>query len=134
MTRSGYCAMNATFQQIIKLCNKFPGSIETKSIAAINASCQQSQQIKFHNWKTFSNNISTKKFLQRSCFKRSFCTGNTKTKPRHNSTFPPGSSQNVDIDQIAEQIKSDCSNVLVMAGAGLSTPSGIPDFRSPENV
>jgi len=133
MTRSGYFVINATLQQINKLCNKYPGSIERKAIAAINTSSQQSQQTKFHNWKKFPNIISTKKFLPRSFFKRSFCTGNTQPKLRHGSTFPPGGSNNVDLDQIAEQIKSDCNNVLVMAGAGLSTPSGIPDFRSPES-
>lgn len=31
----------------------------------------------------------------------------------------------------ATHLNEKCSNVLVMAGAGLSTPSGIPDFRSP---
>ena len=30
----------------------------------------------------------------------------------------------------AQQIEQ-ASKILVMAGAGLSTPSGIPDFRSP---
>ncbi|PSN41036.1 NAD-dependent protein deacetylase sirtuin-3 [Blattella germanica] len=29
----------------------------------------------------------------------------------------------------ADHLKEKCDNVLVMAGAGLSTPSGIPDFR-----
>ncbi|XP_015269409.1 PREDICTED: NAD-dependent protein deacetylase sirtuin-3, mitochondrial isoform X2 [Gekko japonicus] len=29
--------------------------------------------------------------------------------------------------------KKKCSRIVVMAGAGLSTPSGIPDFRSPKS-
>ncbi|XP_044281963.1 NAD-dependent protein deacetylase sirtuin-3, mitochondrial isoform X2 [Varanus komodoensis] len=36
------------------------------------------------------------------------------------------------LKNVAELIqKKECRRVLVMAGAGLSTPSGIPDFRSP---
>ncbi|XP_042242521.1 NAD-dependent protein deacetylase sirtuin-3-like [Homarus americanus] len=35
------------------------------------------------------------------------------------------------VEDVAEFIKNQCSNILVMAGAGLSTPSGIPDFRTP---
>ena len=39
---------------------------------------------------------------------------------------------NTDVQEIAKQIaKAESKSVLVMAGAGLSTPSGIPDFRSP---
>jgi len=34
------------------------------------------------------------------------------------------------MDEIAQAV-SHSSNIVVMAGAGLSTPSGIPDFRSP---
>lgn len=36
------------------------------------------------------------------------------------------------LKSFANQLKEKCNNVLVMAGAGLSTPSGIPDFRSPD--
>ncbi|XP_014380017.1 NAD-dependent protein deacetylase sirtuin-3, mitochondrial isoform X2 [Alligator sinensis] len=36
------------------------------------------------------------------------------------------------IQNVAQLIqKKECSRVVVMAGAGISTPSGIPDFRSP---
>ncbi|XP_006274945.3 NAD-dependent protein deacetylase sirtuin-3, mitochondrial isoform X1 [Alligator mississippiensis] len=36
------------------------------------------------------------------------------------------------LHNVAELIqKKECSRVVVMAGAGISTPSGIPDFRSP---
>ncbi|KDR18595.1 NAD-dependent protein deacetylase sirtuin-3, mitochondrial-like [Zootermopsis nevadensis] len=35
------------------------------------------------------------------------------------------------LKSFANHLKERSSNVLVMAGAGLSTPSGIPDFRSP---
>ncbi|XP_078584755.1 NAD-dependent protein deacetylase sirtuin-3-like [Branchiostoma floridae x Branchiostoma japonicum] len=36
------------------------------------------------------------------------------------------------IDDVARYILANkCKNVVVMAGAGISTPSGIPDFRSP---
>ena len=34
------------------------------------------------------------------------------------------------VEDIANLIKGEkCKNVIVMAGAGISTPSGIPDFR-----
>jgi hypothetical protein len=33
------------------------------------------------------------------------------------------------LKSFADHLKEKCNNVLVMAGAGLSTPSGIPDFR-----
>lgn len=37
------------------------------------------------------------------------------------------------IEDLAEYIKSgDCKNIAILCGAGLSTPCGIPDFRSPE--
>ncbi len=36
-----------------------------------------------------------------------------------------------DIEKIAESISDGPSKIVVMAGAGLSVPSGIPDFRSP---
>ncbi|KAK7085059.1 NAD-dependent protein deacetylase sirtuin-3, mitochondrial [Halocaridina rubra] len=34
-------------------------------------------------------------------------------------------------EEVARLIKSSASNIMVMCGAGISTPSGIPDFRSP---
>ncbi|KAF2364973.1 Sirtuin family [Trinorchestia longiramus] len=38
----------------------------------------------------------------------------------------------VDVDGIVDFMKSDkCRNVITMAGAGISTSAGIPDFRSP---
>ena len=37
---------------------------------------------------------------------------------------------NQDVEKIAEVIDQS-QNIVVMAGAGLSTASGIPDFRSP---
>ena len=37
---------------------------------------------------------------------------------------------NQDVDKIAE-VLDGAQNIVVMAGAGLSTASGIPDFRSP---
>ncbi|TDL22163.1 SIR2 family histone deacetylase [Rickenella mellea] len=39
----------------------------------------------------------------------------------------------LDVDGIAKYMKSDvCKNVFIMAGAGISTSAGIPDFRSPD--
>ena len=35
-----------------------------------------------------------------------------------------------DIAGIAEHITSDCKNIIVMCGAGISVSAGIPDFRS----
>ncbi|XP_074005263.1 NAD-dependent protein deacetylase sirtuin-3, mitochondrial [Numenius arquata] len=43
-----------------------------------------------------------------------------------------GGMQQLTLRDVAEQIrKKECRRVVVMAGAGISTPSGIPDFRSP---
>ncbi|KAG8234918.1 hypothetical protein J437_LFUL015326 [Ladona fulva] len=35
------------------------------------------------------------------------------------------------IKAVSSYIRDKCESIVVMAGAGLSTPSGIPDFRSP---
>ncbi|XP_075401227.1 NAD-dependent protein deacetylase sirtuin-3, mitochondrial isoform X2 [Tenrec ecaudatus] len=41
-------------------------------------------------------------------------------------------NQQLTLQEVAELIRTRaCQRVVVMAGAGISTPSGIPDFRSP---
>ncbi|KAJ1888423.1 NAD-dependent protein deacetylase sirtuin-2 [Kickxella alabastrina] len=46
------------------------------------------------------------------------------------SLFP---SEGLSLDAIVDMIKSGTArNIIVMAGAGISTDAGIPDFRSPE--
>ncbi|XP_067152012.1 NAD-dependent protein deacetylase sirtuin-3, mitochondrial [Apteryx mantelli] len=43
-----------------------------------------------------------------------------------------GGKRQLTLQNVAELIrKKECHRVVVMAGAGISTPSGIPDFRSP---
>ncbi|XP_063253922.1 NAD-dependent protein deacetylase sirtuin-3, mitochondrial isoform X2 [Prinia subflava] len=39
--------------------------------------------------------------------------------------------QKLTLKDVAELLQKECRRVVVMAGAGISTPSGIPDFRSP---
>ncbi|NXA11197.1 SIR3 deacetylase, partial [Sapayoa aenigma] len=43
-----------------------------------------------------------------------------------------GGKEKLTLKDVAELLrKKECRRVVVMAGAGISTPSGIPDFRSP---
>ncbi|XP_070813447.1 NAD-dependent protein deacetylase sirtuin-3, mitochondrial isoform X3 [Pituophis catenifer annectens] len=43
-----------------------------------------------------------------------------------------GGNKKLSLRDVMERIrKKECHRIVVMAGAGLSTPSGIPDFRSP---
>ena len=64
-------------------------------------------------------------------FSNKLCTGHIRSTLEKSAIFPPGGSLNPDLDQIVDLLKNKSENVLVLAGAGLSTPSGIPDFRSP---
>ncbi|KAM4734372.1 NAD-dependent protein deacetylase sirtuin-3 isoform 1-T2 [Anableps anableps] len=48
------------------------------------------------------------------------------------SSFPAKSSSRGGLSSVARLVKlGRCKNILVVAGAGISTPSGIPDFRTP---
>ncbi|XP_029438677.1 NAD-dependent protein deacetylase sirtuin-3, mitochondrial isoform X2 [Rhinatrema bivittatum] len=51
--------------------------------------------------------------------------------------FPPGGGsrkEKLSLQDVAFLLKNkECGRVVVMAGAGVSTPSGIPDFRSPRS-
>ena len=61
--------------------------------------------------------------LQRAASKRQ-TSKNSKGKRYFSTLFVKG------IEEVAELIKTRrCTNIIVMAGAGISTPSGIPDFR-----
>ena len=48
----------------------------------------------------------------------------------HNGGRAKLSGINTDLTQIAKKL-NQAKNIVVMTGAGLSTPSGIPDFRTP---
>ena len=50
---------------------------------------------------------------------------NDDDKPAEDPIF-----EKFDLSSAAEYM-SKCSNIIVMAGAGISTSAGIPDFRSP---
>ncbi len=65
--------------------------------------------------------------LRRSCFKLATPSLN---RLWHNGGSANLDGINTDVAAIAKSL-SEAGNVLVMTGAGLSTPSGIPDFRTP---
>jgi len=136
MSHQSFVMIHAALQQVNKLCNKSAATFQTRYLTTSNTSSQQqnTKQIKCQKWKKSSNIFSSKiKYFTTGYFHRSFSATNTPSRKAQFSTFPPDSSLDTDLDQVAELIKHECNHVLVMAGAGLSTPSGIPDFRSPES-
>ena len=136
MSHQSFVMIHAALQQVNKLCNKSAATFQTRYLTTSNTSSQQqnTKQIKCQKWKKSSNIFSSKiKNFTTGYFHRSFSATNTPSRKAQFSTFPPDSSLDIDLDQVAELIKHECNHVLVMAGAGLSTPSGIPDFRSPES-
>ncbi|CAH1259101.1 SIRT3 [Branchiostoma lanceolatum] len=63
---------------------------------------------------------------------RAISTSSRKSSGTSFSTSSRGGKTFAGIDDVARYILANkCKNVVVMAGAGISTPSGIPDFRSP---
>ncbi|KXT07940.1 hypothetical protein AC579_6061 [Pseudocercospora musae] len=58
--------------------------------------------------------------------------GNEESSPIADA-IPPITLAGRSLEAVAEYIKSgQCKNIVAMAGAGISTSAGIPDFRSPE--
>ena len=49
------------------------------------------------------------------------------------ATLPPMVSPEADLDTIASWMR-DADSVVALTGAGISTNSGIPDFRGPQGV
>ena len=58
-------------------------------------------------------------------FQNFFSLAKDDEKPAEDTIF-----KTFDLASAAEYMKK-CSNIIVMAGAGISTSAGIPDFRSP---
>jgi NAD-dependent deacetylase len=52
------------------------------------------------------------------------------TQFAHKATFPESINMGI---RCAADIIRGCKNAVVLTGAGISTPSGIPDFRSPQS-
>lgn len=77
-----------------------------------------------------------------SSFRKLSLTPSPHPPPRSKSTSPRKPKLNhvrslsnntvKSVEDIVDLIKAEkCKNIIVMAGAGISTPSGIPDFRTP---
>ena len=54
------------------------------------------------------------------------------TEAQSSSSGPSGYELSLDLEGLAQYIrKSNCRNVVVLTGAGVSVSAGIPDFRTP---
>ena len=92
-----------------------------------------SHRLKVRNGK--GNQFLMPTFMPAECFISTLCIGNKNNNTKQcQRRFLSGGHHDSGIEQIVDLIKNGSDgNVLVMAGAGLSTPSGIPDFRSPDS-
>ena len=129
MTRTLSLFISVTYQKVNKF--RIHNGLQAGYIRGLTI-CRQQRNIQSIKFRTCTTN----RFLPLAssplaCTAKGFCTVSSKLSLRTHTTFPPGNSLNEDIDLIAVKLKNELKNVLVVAGAGLSTPSGIPDFRSP---
>ncbi|XP_042864065.1 NAD-dependent protein deacetylase sirtuin-3-like isoform X2 [Penaeus japonicus] len=73
-----------------------------------------------------------KTLLSETSLSHNFTIKSPGFKPQRWFSHTAKSNPNLqNLEDVAKYIRDEASCILVMAGAGMSTPSGIPDFRSP---
>ena len=88
-----------------------------------------SRSLKLGYLNAVSKNLIVKNILKKSVNKTVFSSIHSTCYTNGNVRSTSDNDILKNIGDVAKFIKNEASNILVMTGAGLSTPSGIPDFR-----